>query len=141
MNVGWWRGWQGPFQWRWGELCEHDQAIWERSNRSFFVLAGLQWKILMENLTERGAEIAERYTEVRYEDLVRAPEITLRKVLSWSGLADDPTLFEHLQTVDFRDANKSWQTEVSLSEQQVFDELLGPTLDHHGYPFGTGALR
>ncbi|MBV7337970.1 sulfotransferase [Chloroflexi bacterium TSY] len=48
INVGWWWGWQGPENWRWGQLTEHQQALWERHNRSFVALAAIEWTILME---------------------------------------------------------------------------------------------
>ena len=48
LQMPWWRGYEGPEGWGWGPLPEEYQQIWEESGRSFAVLAGLEWRILME---------------------------------------------------------------------------------------------
>lgn len=133
LNTDWWEGWKGPSQWRWGELSEESQEIWERSNRSFFVLAGIQWKTLMENLQENGSKIGQRYIEIRYEDLVTSPEKTFRKVIQWGGLSQFDHFYSKIRSIKFYDHNRKWKTEVGSIEKEYFNNLLGPSLEKFGY--------
>lgn len=133
MNVYFWQGWRGPAQWRWGPLCEEDQELWERSDKSFFVLAGLQWKILMANHAEQGAAVGERYHEVRYEHLVARPQETLQAVLDFAALESSGELRAAIERRDIRDSNVKWKAEVPERQQELFQQLLGPTLERYGY--------
>lgn len=133
LNTDWWEGWKGPSQWRWGELSEENQEIWDRSNRSFFVLAGIQWKILMENLQDNGLKIGHRYIEIRYEDLVTSPDETFRKTLQWANLAESDKFYSKIRSIKFYDHNLKWKTEVGSIEKEYFNSLLGPSLDKFGY--------
>jgi len=133
LNVYFWHGWGGPDQWRWGPLSPEDQELWDRSDRSFFVLAGLQWKRLMENYAEQCPAIGNRYFELRYEDLVSAPRETLTRLLQWAGLREEEKFFRRLAAREWRDSNVKWRTELPSVEQRRFEELLGPTLERFGY--------
>lgn len=48
LQMPWWDGYQGPDRWRLGPLSPDDQRLWERHGRSFVVLAGLYWRLLVE---------------------------------------------------------------------------------------------
>jgi hypothetical protein len=128
-----WEGWRGPAQWRWGPLSEADAEIWKRSDESFFVLAGLQWKLLMENLAEKGPRIGDRYVRVRYEDLVKAPVATVEEVLRRVGLRADKEFLQSVERTPIHDATSSWKKAVTKDEIRVFEELLGPALRKFGY--------
>lgn len=52
LNVSWWTGWNGPNNWQWGELPSEWRKEWEESNRSFIVLAAIQWKLLVQEIYE-----------------------------------------------------------------------------------------
>ncbi|MEM7200482.1 MAG: sulfotransferase [Planctomycetota bacterium] len=133
LSVSWWHGWGGPAQWRWGPLPAADQQRWEESGGSFYVLAGLQWKLLMHNLTSRGATVGARYLQVRYEDLVAAPHATLQRVVDWAGLDPDPDLAPAIDRVALRDANHKWREQVPATERAAFERLLGDELVRFGY--------
>ncbi len=133
LNVPWWLGWRGPEKWRWGNLEEEDRDIWERSGKSFFVLAGLQWKILMENLREKGASIGDRYLEIRYEDLVASPMEVISQMLQWADLSIDPKFIDEVKRLSKYDANQKWKEQVDDVQKRAFDSLLGPALDRFGY--------
>ena len=48
LQMPWWLGFEGPDHWQWGPLPEALAAEWDASGRSFVVLAGLLWKMLIE---------------------------------------------------------------------------------------------
>src|SRR3954467_11704727 len=53
----WWRGYLGVPGWGFGELPEDLREMWERYDRSLIVLAGLQWRILMDAFDATAAGI------------------------------------------------------------------------------------
>ena len=114
-------------------LTPEDQEIWEGSNRSFFILAGLQWKILMENTVANGLKIGARYTDVRYEDIVASPVETLRKIIKWAGLNETDGFYNRIKSIKILNQNRKWETEVNPAEIDHFNSLLGPTLERFGY--------
>jgi hypothetical protein len=74
LQMPWWRGYAGPTAWGWGPLPEPYEREWEEAGRSFAVLAGLQWKILMDAFEAAKAQIPEdRWLDIRYEDFVAEP--------------------------------------------------------------------
>jgi hypothetical protein len=114
------------------------REAWERSGRSFVVLAGLEWAILMEAFDEVAKRIpAERYLELRYEDLVKDPRGTWPEILELAGLA---------WTDAFEDAFRAYPVATSrreafrrdLSPAQVgqLEEAIGPWLEARGYGLG-----
>jgi hypothetical protein len=87
LQMPWWKGFEGPERWNWGPLPPAEQEVWEDSDRSFAVLAGLQWKVLIDAFDAARAELpAERWLEVRYEDFVTAPRERMEEMLTFLGL-------------------------------------------------------
>jgi hypothetical protein len=136
LQQDWWDGRDGPEHWRWGELSEADREIWERSGKSNYVLAGLQWKILMDNLRYTGSAIGDRYVELRYEDLTTSPEDSMRAALGHMKLAEDNDFMNVVCSMEFRDANRKWRDNVEPAQRGLFEELLGPELIRYGYETG-----
>ncbi|HLI60905.1 MAG TPA: sulfotransferase [Solirubrobacteraceae bacterium] len=87
LQMPWWRGFGGPERWQWGPLPPHLAREWERADRSFVVLAGLLWRMLIEAYdVAREALPDESWLEIRYEDLTARPDEVLREILGFSGL-------------------------------------------------------
>ena len=132
LEVGFWEGWRGPEQWRWGPLSEEHERLWEASDRSFAVLAGLQWKLLVENIREAGAELGDRYREVRYEEFAADPLSSVDALRLWCGLPAAARLAERVTALGVRDVGEKWRT-LGVEEQGRLSEALGPTLRALGY--------
>jgi omega-hydroxy-beta-dihydromenaquinone-9 sulfotransferase len=139
LDVAWsllqqdfWEGWRGPGQWRWGPLAPADREIWEQSDRSFFVLAGLQWKLLMENITQTGAQVHDRYKEIRYEDLVNNPDSTVASLLQFADLPNPPKFMAWLNAEAIKSSKGKWRA-VHSKEINDFEKHLYPVLQKYGY--------
>jgi hypothetical protein len=88
LQMPWWRGYEGPEAWGWGPLPPDAAKIWEDSDRSFAVLAGLQWKVLIDAAEVARAELpVDRWLEIRYEDFVAAPRERMAEMLDFLGLS------------------------------------------------------
>ena len=90
LQMGWWDGWQGPDRWIYGPLPAELHALWEASGRSFAVLAGLGWRMLLE-AAERAREVSPdgSWSDLRYEDLLADPRGRTAGLLDHAGLVWD----------------------------------------------------
>jgi hypothetical protein len=137
MNVDWWLGWQGPQNWRYGELSPALAAEWERSGRSFVALAAIQWKIIIASMEEGRRQVAEEnFLELRYEDLCADPTASMQRVTRFAGLEWTPDFAASVARQSLRSMNDRWRTELTPAQQQVLQASLAETLERCGY---TGA--
>jgi hypothetical protein len=110
------------------------------------VRCAIQWRSAVEaGIQMRGYE---NYYELKYEDLVSAPEQTLRPLLAFLGLPWEDEILEATSTnsndADEINANSSvfdssygrWQRELSAAERPALGALIGPTLVKFGYAAG-----
>jgi hypothetical protein len=90
LQMPWWLGFEGPDHWQWGPLPDDLTAEWDESGRSFVVLAGLLWKMLMGAFdSARRAIPAADWLEIRYEDVAANPRTAFAKMLEFCGLPWD----------------------------------------------------
>ncbi|MGH7510448.1 MAG: sulfotransferase family protein [Gemmatimonadales bacterium] len=129
-----WRGWYGPYSWRYGPLSPEDQAVWEASNRSFAVLAGLQWRIHIRSL-EAGRQAIEpgRFLEVRYETFCEQPVETCRRVAEFADLTASPAFERHVKAASIRDMSSRWRDDLNADQQALLTRLLREDLLRYGY--------
>jgi hypothetical protein len=134
VNAWQWRGWYGPYSWRYGPLPAEDQAAWERHNRSFVALAGLQWKI-----HSRAVEAArqrldpKRFLEVKYETFCQQPQETCRKVLEFAELPDSAVFEKRLRKASIRNMSSRWRDDLTAEQQVLLTGLLREDLARYGY--------
>lgn len=103
------------------------------------------WEWIVRHGRAEGARVGASYREVRYEDLVDAPEATLRALepflehtLDWAtisrvgiGSVGRPNTSFPGAAGGFRDR---WRTQLRAADAQEVDALLAPTLRSLGYP-------
>lgn len=133
LDAGFWEGWRGPSQWRWGALSPEHDALWQASEGSFAVLAGIQWKLLTENIQQAGAALGDRYREVRYEEFVESPVETVASLGGWLGLPDDPRHAERIRELGVAPVGDKWRRALSEAEQERLETALGASLARLGY--------
>jgi len=108
-----------------------------------------------EGMAFRGDE---RYIEVRYEDMVREPEATMRRILAVMGLPFNEVVLKHdcqagplVDTTKFyqnataitpinHKAIGRWRKDISESEQHEIFPHLSQRLNELGYDASNGAL-
>lgn len=87
IRTDWWRGHLGPEGWHFGPLPPAYEKEWEASGRSFVLLAGLAWKLLLDAFDEARRVIGEeRWLEIRYEDVLDDPRRRTAEVLEFLDL-------------------------------------------------------
>jgi hypothetical protein len=135
LQMPWWRGYQGPTGWGWGPLTDDDQRAWEATGRSFAVLAGLEWKLLMDAFAEAKEAIdTERWIDVRYEDLLQDPMATTKELLEFVGLSWT-TRFEDRFGRYSLDASRvdAFRHDLNPSDLSAIEDVLGSHLRALGY--------
>lgn len=134
LQAGFWRGWRGPENWRWGQLPPALQEEWDDSNRSFVILAALQWKILVDAIEKAKRDLPpERFLEVRYEDLISAPVAELERIMMGCDLDWPAILEKRIRRMPLRDMNVKWRKDLTDSQQQLLDGSLQEYLGRYGY--------
>jgi hypothetical protein len=134
----WWGGFGGPEAWGFGPLPDADAALWLESGRSFPVLAGLEWKLLMEAFAEAQQRLpAESWLELRYEDIVEHPREPVGRLLSHLGLDWTDGFERAFDSLEFTPSRAgAYRDELSAADVQMLERALGPALRAHGYPTG-----
>ncbi|GIU85506.1 MAG: hypothetical protein KatS3mg009_0021 [Acidimicrobiia bacterium] len=93
LTMPWWQGRRGPAGWGFGPLPDHYAREWEESGRSYVLLAGLAWKLLMDAYERARSSVpAAAWMDVRYEDFVREPAAVVARVCRFAGIRRDRRL-------------------------------------------------
>lgn len=138
LNSWQWRGWYGPYSWRYGPLSAEDQAAWEASNRSFVALAGLQWRIHTRALeSARKVLDPNRFLEVRYESFCEQPLETCRRVLDFAELSGSAAFERQVKAASIKDMSNRWRKDLSAEQQGMLTSLLREDLLRYGYDVST----
>ena len=135
LEMPWWRGDQGPEGWHWGPLPEAYASEWDSSGRSQVVLAGIGWKLLLDAFDLAALPIvAERWLEVRYEDLLAEPRAVMTRVLDHHGRAWTPTFERSFARYRFDAAAATrFRTALAPADLDRLTASLAAHLDRRGY--------
>jgi hypothetical protein len=136
LNVGFWRGWLGPMGWRWGDLPREYHDEWLEANRSFVVLAGIQWKLLLDALDVQRECVGNALIDVRYEDLCARTMGTIEEVCEHCSLNLHRELVAAVHGVAIRDANQKWRRDLDKEQQRMLSASLARHLERFGYEKG-----
>jgi hypothetical protein len=105
------------------------------------------WRKEVEGARELGRRSgAARYHEVRYEDLVAAPEAVVQDICAFAELAYDPTMLAYAGEVDVSTKPhqqrllapptagvRSWRDDVAAEDVAAFESVAGDLLAELGY--------
>lgn len=135
VQVDWWSGFAGPECWRWGPIPNPLREAWERSGRSFVVLAGIEWILLMEAYERARSRVpAKLWLDVRYEDVVQAPEGSFARMLEFANLPQPVGFSRGLQRMKIDPGRAAaYRDDLSLSELELLESILTPTLERLEY--------
>lgn len=135
LQQPWWPGYGGPDRWSFGPLGAGDAEAWERSGRSFAVLAGLEWKRLMHAFDSARAELpANLWFELRYEDVVQRPRAHVEELLGHVGLEWTPRFERAFHGLGLSGGRRNaYREELSARDVALLEDVLGPELAARGY--------
>lgn len=140
LQMPWWRGYEGPEAWGWGPLSAAYEKEWVASDRSFAMLAGIEWKILIDAFEAAKAEVpADRWLELRYEDFVAAPRDVTGEILSFLNLDWNPGFEEGFARYTFEAGRTdAFRRDLGINDVAALDLSLAGHLARFGYPVRGG---
>ena len=135
LQMDWWRGYQGPEGWQFGPLPEAYAAEWEASGRSFVVLAGLEWMLLLDAFeAARAAVDADAWLQVHYEDLVVDPKGTIATMLDFLGLELDAEFLAQMDRYHFDPTRQdAYRRDLDRASLAQLERALAGHLKRYGY--------
>lgn len=135
LQMDWWGGYRGPEHWPWGPLPDDLRSDWEASGRSYVVLSGLCWRLLMESYASAAGALApDRYLEIRYEDFLGAPEQTLRGIVEFLGMSWSNRVSRAITRIHLDSSRKRpFERELTAAQLAELERCLGPALGRYGY--------
>jgi len=134
LRVGFWWGWRGPHEWRWGLLSPEDEAVWRKYDYSFVILAGLQWKTVVQEIRASSQLLSsDRFLEIRYEDAVRNPVTVIREVSQFCDLDWPASFNRHVRSLRVEDVTNRWQRDLTEPQQEQLNDVLADCLATFGY--------
>jgi hypothetical protein len=134
LRVNWWLGWQGPQNWRYGDLPAHYEAEWVAHQRSFVALAGIQWKVIMDSI-DAGRQLVDPsdFHELRYEDLCDDPIGVMKKAAAFAEIDWSQGFEDMVRREPINSMNRKWQEELNENQQRILQTVLTDALAKHGY--------
>lgn len=137
LAVSFWRGWEGPPQWGFGQLDPLQRAEWERYDRSFIALAGIQWKLLMLAMDKAAMGVpSSSLMHVRYEDFIGDPVTTFRNVADFCELGWRASFGVSIRRKQLHATRDKWRENLSLEQQTLLEDVLAESLLRYGYAPG-----
>ena len=135
LQMGWWDGWRGPENWYLGPLRQPLRDRWETSGRSFPVLAGLGWAMLMTAYADaRAAHPAGQWLDLRYEDVVADPRKELTKALEFLGLDWSPEFEQGFRKHELHGGRgDAYRRELTPPQIADVEAVLADQLTQWGY--------
>lgn len=133
-DVHFWLGWRGPSQWRFGDLPREYEREWDDHDRSFLVLAAIQWKMLVDAWDDARVGLDDdRWMEMRYEDLCSDPVASFEQVTRFCGLPWSDRFESRIESADFTSTNHKWRTQLATHQQQSVEAVLRRHLEEREY--------
>ncbi len=134
INVEWWVGWRGTMNWRCGELTPAQRELWERYNRSFIVLAGIQWMIFMDAMENARKYVKpENFMQLKFQDTCSDPVGVFRKVLEFCELEWSHRFEKRILAYPPRNTNHKWKKDLTPAQQKALEEVTHEYLQRYGY--------
>lgn len=134
LRVDFWRGWQGPRNWRFGELPAQMRGVWEEHDRSFVALAGLCWCLLVNSVDAARREVdTSRFLELRYEDFVASPREELGRILEFAGLDVSSRFRRRFDVGEVRDASGKHRRDLTPEQQKILEDVTREARERYGY--------
>jgi hypothetical protein len=135
LQTDWWRGHLGPTAWHFGPLPAAYEKEWDASGRSFVLLAGLAWKLLLDAFDDaRGVIADEQWLELRYEDVLDDPRARTAEMLEFLGLPWTEAFESGFAAFSFDAARAdAWRDALGPDGAAELDASLADHLTRRGY--------
>lgn len=134
LEVDWWKGWQGPTNWRFGELSEENQMIFKKYNYSFIALAAIQWNIVTDCFINSFSNQDKNIMVIKYEDLIEDPKKYLKESCEFIGLEYSRNFQKKIKkNYSLVNKNIKWQKDLTPEQNEIIEKICNKNLHYFGY--------
>lgn len=134
INRDFWKGWQGPKNWRWGELLPDHEKEWIKFNRSFIILAAIQWKILMDACEDAKKHLDKaNFKEIKYEEICSNTVTILKETIEFADLKWSPKFERSIKNYKLKNQNDKWRNQLTTKQQNDLEKVLKDYLEKYNY--------
>lgn len=135
LQMPWWDGYAEPENWLWGPLSAEENERWQRSGRSFVLLAAIGWRRLMEAHAAAGSHLPpQRLLTLRYEDLLAQPRERFMHVIDFMALAATPAFERELARTRVEPGRVcAFERDLDRAQLSLIESEIAPLLVQHGY--------
>lgn len=127
LNVDFWKGWEGPQKWRFGELNDAEKLLWNKYDQSFAALASIGWIKMIQSVNEARKHIPDnRFLEIQYVDLCENPHDTFKKIYEFAGLKESRKIKRVLKTKKIISKDQSWVRDLNETQKKAINDILAP---------------
>jgi hypothetical protein len=136
LQMPWWPGYKGPEGWSFGPLDDRRRRTWEEAGRSWVVLAGLGWDLLMDAFdTARELVPADQWLDVRYEDVLTDPRQQVKGMLDFAGLEWTPAFESAFNRYSFGSGRSdAYRRDLGPAALASLEPVIAAHLRRNGYP-------
>lgn len=125
---------------------------WDRSKKASLVATSLYWEWMVRKGRENASKFRSDYIEIRYEDLVTAPEATLGRIGSFLDHDLDYGRIQRAGLGRLSETNSSfreegeknelnplgrWKERLTEAEVAAIEATVGQSLEENGYPLSS----
>jgi hypothetical protein len=135
LQMPWWLGYGGPDRWQWGPLPPELAEEWDRSGRSFVMLAGLLWRLLTDAYERaRAAVAADSWLQIKYEDVIAQPRESFATMLDFCRLPWNREFERGFTRHTFASSRTdAYRRDLAPADVAMLTRSLGRALNAHGY--------
>jgi Sulfotransferase family len=134
VRQAWWTG-DGGAATSWKSLLDPERAeAWHGSGRSAPLLAAFAWELTVLEHESAREDLAGRWLDVRYEDVLVDTAAAMARVRRHLGLAADAGFDRTLAGYRLHGGRRdAFRTELSSATVALLERHVGPTLERYGY--------
>ncbi len=133
--MDWWTGYRGVPGWTFGALPPHYMDEWDAGRRTYSLLAGIGWKMLLDTSDDCEAALpAGSWLEIRYEDILSNPHEQFSRMLEFMTVPADRGFDRMLTSFGFSSAREAaFRHDLDGPALAALDVSLGEHLAARGY--------
>ena len=114
LNVDFWWGWRGPWNWRWGKLSEEQYLLWEKYDKSFVALAAIEWNLIMDSFElAKESMNSENYLEIKYEDFCSNTTVKVKQICEFANLNWSKKFEDNITKYQIKSTNTKWVEDLN----------------------------
>ncbi|MBN1253040.1 MAG: sulfotransferase [Bacteroidales bacterium] len=125
LNVYFWKGWEGPNNWRWGNLTEEQKVEWEKHDKSFVALAAINYKIMDNAINKAVNKLNQnQFLEINYEDICENPVQEFNKMLEFTEIKKSKPFNKFIKKQKIRNTNYKLEKELTENQKFILNDVL-----------------